>query len=52
MLEEELVEDQNLAMMGLLARIDVRKGEPYEPDAKVQAIFDKAGPEALQYMLE
>jgi len=52
MLEEELVEDQNLAMMGLLARIGIRKGEPYKPDAKVQAIFDKAGPEALQYMLE
>jgi len=52
MLEEELVEDQNLAMMGLLARIGIRKGEPYTPDAKTQAIFDKAGPEALQYMLE
>ena len=52
MLEEEPVEDQNLAMMGLLARIGIRKGEPYEPDAKTQAIFDKAGPEALQYMIE
>ncbi len=52
MLEEEPVEDQNLAMMGLLARIGMRKGEPYEPDAKTQAIFDQAGPEALQYMLE
>ncbi len=52
MIEEEFVEDQNLAMMGLLARIGIRKGEPYEPDAKAQAIFDQAGPEALQYMLE
>ena len=52
MLEEENVEDQNLAMMGLLARIGIRKGEPYAPDAKMQAIYDKAGPEALQYMLE
>ncbi|HUV13786.1 MAG TPA: DUF1254 domain-containing protein, partial [Acidobacteriota bacterium] len=52
MLEGELVEEQNLTMMGLLARIGIRKGEPYKPDAKVQAIFDKAGPEALQYMLE
>lgn len=48
MLEEELVEEQNLAMMGLLARIGLRKGEPYKPDAKTQAIFDKAGPEAQQ----
>ena len=38
--------------MGLLARIGIRKGEPYAPDAKMQAIYDKAGPEALQYMLE
>ncbi len=52
MLEEEPVEDQNLVMMGLLARIGIRKGEPYKPDAKTQAIYDKAGPEALQYMLE
>ena len=52
MLEEENVEDQNLAMMGLLARIGIRKGEPYTPGAKMQAIYDKAGPEALQYMLE
>ncbi len=52
MLEEEPVEDQNLAMMGLLSRIGIRKGDPYEPDAKAQAILDKAGPEALQYMLE
>jgi len=52
MIQEEVVEEQSLAMMGLLARIGIRKGEPYEPDAKVQAIFDKAGPEALQYMIE
>jgi hypothetical protein len=52
MLEEEPVEEQNLSMMGLLARIGIRKGEPYSPDAKMQAIYDKAGPEALQYMLE
>ena len=52
MLDQELVEDQNLAMMGLLARIGIQKGESYEPDARAQAIFDQAGPEALQYMLE
>jgi len=52
MLEEENVEEQNLSIMGLLARIGIRKGEPYSPDDKMQAIYDKAGPEALQYMLE
>jgi len=52
MIQEEVVEEQNLAMMGLLARIGIEKGEAFEPDAKLQAMFDKAGPEALQYMIE
>ena len=39
-------------MMGLLARIGIKKGEPFKPDAKAHAVFDKAGPDALQYMLE
>ena len=26
--------------------------EPFEPDAALQAIFDAAGPEALEYMIE
>jgi hypothetical protein len=52
MLEEEPVEDQNLVMMGLLARIGIRKGEPFEPSDELQSIYDKAAPEALQYMLE
>lgn len=52
MLEEEPIEEQNMAMMGLLARMGIKKGEPFTPDAKMQAMYDKAGPEALQYMLE
>jgi hypothetical protein len=51
-LQEEIVEEQNKAMMGLLARIGIKKGAPFKPDAKAQAVFNKAGPEALQYMLE
>jgi hypothetical protein len=51
-IQEEVVEEQNLAMMGLLARIGIKKGEPFEPTAEEQAIFDRAGPDALQYMLE
>lgn len=52
MIEEEPVEDQNLAMMGILARIGIQKGKAFAPDAKTQAMYDKAGPEALQYMIE
>jgi hypothetical protein len=51
MIQQEVVEEQNLAMMGLLARIGIKKGESFKPDAKLQAIFDKAAPEALQYMI-
>ena len=52
MIEEEVVLDRDLAMMGLLARIGIKKGESFKPDAKLQAMFDQAGPEALQYMIE
>jgi len=52
MIQEEVVLDRDLAMMGLLARIGIKKGEPFKPDAKLQAMFDQAGPEALQFMIE
>jgi hypothetical protein len=51
MIQEEVVLDRDLAMMGLLARIGIKKNEPYKPDAKLEAMFDKAGPEALEYMI-
>jgi hypothetical protein len=52
MIGEEPVETQNLAMMGLLAKIGIRKGEPFEPNAKLRAVHAKAAPEALEYMIE
>jgi len=52
MIQEEVVLDRDLAMMGLLSRIGIKKGEPFKPDAHMQAMFEKAGPEALQYMIE
>jgi len=52
MLKEEPVETQNLAMMGLLARIGIQKNKPFKPNNQWQAIYAKAAPEALQYMLE
>ena len=51
-IQEETVEEQNLAMMGLLRRVGLQKGAPFEPDAKARAIYAKAAPEALQYMIE
>jgi len=52
MVQEEVVLDRDLAMMGLLARIGIKKGEPFKPDAKLQAVFDQAGPEALEFMID
>jgi hypothetical protein len=52
MINPEVVLDRDLSMMGLLARIGIKKGEPYKPVAKLQAIFDKAGPEALEFMMD
>jgi hypothetical protein len=52
MIQEEVVLDRDLTMMGLLARIGIKKGDPFEPDSDLQAIFDQAGPEALEYMIE
>ncbi|CUH41170.1 DUF1214 domain-containing protein [Ruegeria atlantica] len=52
MIGEEVVLDRDLAMMGALARIGIKRNDPFEPDAKLQAIYDVAGPEALEYMID
>ena len=52
MVQEEVVLDRDLAIMGLMARIGIKKGEPFKPDTKLQAMFDQAGPEALRFMIE
>ena len=51
-IQEEVVEEQNMAMMGLLSRIGIQKGKPFKPDAKMMRIYEKSAPEALQYMIE
>lgn len=51
-INEELVEDMNLSMMGMLSRIGIRKGEPFMPDEEMQTIYAKAAPEALEYMID
>jgi hypothetical protein len=51
-IQEEVVEEQNKAMMGLLSRIGIQKGKPFKPDAEAMKIYEAAAPEALQYMIE
>jgi hypothetical protein len=52
MIEEEPVETYNLAMMGLLDKIGIRKGELFNPSPELETIHAKAAPEALEYMIE
>ncbi len=51
-IQEEVIEEQNLAMMGLLKRIGIEKGQPFRPDDRAKAIYTAAAPEALTYMIE
>ena len=51
-INEEPVETYNLAMMGLLHRVGIKKGEPFEPSPELLPIYAKAAPEALEYMIE
>lgn len=51
-IQEEVVEETNLAMMGLLNHIGIRKGMPFQPDAKMKKIYAVAAAEALQHMIE
>jgi hypothetical protein len=50
--EEEPVEELNRTMMGLLSQIGIRKGEPFEPTENQQAVYARAAPEALEYMID
>jgi hypothetical protein len=52
MIEEESVETYNLSMMGLLAKVGIKKGVPFKPSKGLKAIHAKAAPEALEYMIE
>lgn len=52
MINAEVVLERDKAMMGTLARLGIKRGEPYNPDADLQAMFDKAAPEALEYMID
>jgi hypothetical protein len=50
-IQEEVVLERDLSMMGMLAQLGIKKGVPFEPTVEMQAVFDKAAPEALQYMI-
>jgi hypothetical protein len=51
-IQEEVVETQNLAMMGLLNSIGIQKGKAFKPSAEMMKIYTAAAPEALEFMIE
>lgn len=51
-IQEELVETENISMMGMLQSIGIEKGKPFNPDKKMKAIYAKAAPQALDYMID
>ncbi len=51
-IQEEPVEDQNLAMMGMLHSIGIVKGKPFAPDARAKKLYATAAHNALDYMIE
>jgi hypothetical protein len=51
-IQEEVVEEQNKAMLGLLHYIGIEKGKEFNPDEALTKIYAAAAPEALQFMIE
>ncbi|WOH38592.1 DUF1254 domain-containing protein [Thalassotalea fonticola] len=51
-IQEEVVEKQNITMMGMLKRIGIEKGKAFKPDDSMKAIYAKAAPQALEFMIE
>jgi hypothetical protein len=52
MIQEEPVEEKDLAMMGILKAIGIEKGVPYAPNSERKKILDTAGAEAQKYLLD
>lgn len=51
-IQEEVVEDHNITMMGMLKRIGIEKGKAFNPSDEMKAVYAKAAPEALNFMIE
>ena len=51
-IQEEVIDQRDMAMMGLLAQIGIQKGKPFKSDADLKKVYAAAAPEALQYMIE
>ncbi len=52
LIQEEVVDEKDHVMMGMLKSLGIEKGMPFKVDDKRKALFDAAAGEALQYMIE
>lgn len=52
MVEEENVQDRDLAVMGQMYSLNIGKGLTFNPDAETKQILDRAAEEAHQWMME
>ena len=51
-IQEEVIDKTDMNMMGLLSKIGIQKGKPFQPDAKMKKVYAAASADALQYMIE
>jgi hypothetical protein len=50
-IQEELVEEYNLTMMGILKQIGIEKGRAFEPDDRAKQLYARAAPLAREFMI-
>jgi hypothetical protein len=50
-LQQEFIEEKDIAILGLADSIGIRKGDAFKPDDKAKRILDSAAKEAHQYLM-
>ena len=51
-IQEEVILERDMAMMGFLAQVGIQKGKPFNPDEDLKKVYAAAAPEALEYMID
>jgi len=51
-IQEEVIEEKDLAMMGVLRGIGIEKGQPFKIDARRKELLDSAAREAHEYLID
>jgi len=50
-LQQEFIEEKDIAILGLAESIGIRKGDAFKPDDTAKKVFDSAAKEAHQYLI-